>query len=266
MGKNILSFFQDKHQPNQPDKNECEDYNKWHQKVHGDEKAEEIYLSQWHETTMMLLSSSLKDIKAKNTKVLEVGCGVGDFTIYLAKQQIDVTAVDFSSKAIELARQKAKVQNQNIDFQIGNAQKLEFKDNSFDLLISCECLEHIPEPYLAIREFYRVLKPSGKLVITTENYSNAMLLYWLACWVRKEPFNSGEQVQPIEHFFVYWRVKRMLNLAGFEVKKMIGSHHVFLLLPRFHPSTFVKERFTNPFFAKLFLPFARHIAFEAVKK
>ncbi len=235
-------------------------YDRWHRSVHGGENPADIALEGWHENALSL-APNLTDLK-----VLEVGCGVGDFAIYLAKQNINVTAVDFSPAAIELAQTKANAQNISVEFQVADAQALPFADNTFDFIFSCECLEHIPVPQQALNELQRVLKPSGRLVLTTENYSNAMVLYWLACWLRKEPFNSGEQVQPIDHFFVFWDVKNMMQKAGFQVERMIGSHHVFLLLPRMHPHTFVIERFKNNPVASLLRPFARHMAFEAVKK
>jgi len=235
-------------------------YDQWHNTVHGQENLANIKLEQWH-INALSLSPDLKGLK-----VLEVGCGVGDFAIHLSTQQAKVTAVDFSAKAIELAVQKSKLQTNSVQFQVADAQSLPFENNSFDILFSCECLEHVPDPKLVLAEFHRVLKPAGKLVLTTENYSNAMVLYWLACWLRKQPFNSGEYVQPIEHFFCYWNVRSMINISGFRVEKIIGSHHVFLMLPRLHPHTFVKEKFENPLAASVFRPLARHMAFAAVKK
>jgi ubiquinone biosynthesis O-methyltransferase len=236
------------------------EYNQWHQKVHGAENPEAISLQDWHKNALSL-SPSLKDLA-----ILEVGCGVGDFAIYLADQGADVTAVDLSPQAIKMALKKSKAQNKTVDFQVANAQSLPFENDSFDIVFSCECLEHVPTPQLALSEFHRVLKPSGRLLLTTENYSNAMILGWIVCWIRKEPFNSGAGVQPIEHFFLFWRVKRMLKKAGFHVQNMIGSHHVFLMLPRFDPHTFVVEAFKTPLVKNLFCPFARHMAFSATKR
>ena len=238
---------------------ESRTYDRWHINVHGEEDASTIKLEEWHENALQLLPP------VKGLKVLEVGCGVGDFALYLSQQGAEVTAIDFSSQAIKLATEKTKVQGSNVNFMVADAQAVPFAENSFDLVVSCECLEHVPSPQLALNEMYRVLKPQSKLLLTTENYSNAILLGWLVCWLRKEPFNSGEQVQPIEHFFLFWKVKKMFIEAGFNVKTMLGSHHVFLLLPRCHPHTFVVERFKHNFMAKTLLPFARHMTFEAIK-
>jgi ubiquinone biosynthesis O-methyltransferase len=245
---------------NSPDKNSADAYNDWHREIHGGESPTAITLQEWHRNAL-----SISRIQ-NSLKILEVGCGTGDFAIHLAGQGADVTAVDFSTHAIGLAQDKSKAQSKPVNFQVADAQSLPFEDDSFDIVFSCECLEHVPDPQRALTEFHRVLKPSGRLVLTTENYSNAMLLGWLVCWLRKEPFNSGAGVQPIEHFFLFWRVRQMFRKAGFQVQMMIGSHHVFLMLPRFDPSTFVVERFENSIVRKLLRPFARHMAFAAIKK
>jgi 2-polyprenyl-3-methyl-5-hydroxy-6-metoxy-1,4-benzoquinol methylase len=71
-------------------------YDNWHQTVHGQDVLTESKLEGWH-IDALSLSPSLKDLN-----LLEVGCGAGDFAIHLSKQQAIVTAVDFSSKAIEI--------------------------------------------------------------------------------------------------------------------------------------------------------------------
>lgn len=235
-------------------------YDHWHTHVHGQENPAELKLESWHENALSLAPS------LQGKAVLEVGCGVGDFAIYLTQQADLVTAVDFSPAAIALAQKKAETQQVPVTFQVADAQALPFPDESFDVIFSCECLEHVPGPQQALREMSRILKPGGQLILTTENYSNAIVLYWLACWLRKEPYNSGEAIQPIDHFFVFWQVRRFFKRAGLKVHRMIGSHHVFLLLPRFHPHTFVVERFRNRWLANLFKPLARHMGFTAIKK
>jgi len=234
-------------------------YDAWHRSVHGAADAPALELAQWHHDALSL-SPPLQ-----GRRVLEVGCGVGDFAVHLARAGATVTAVDFAPVAIEMARARAAAHAETVDFRAADAQNLPFPDESFDLLFSCECLEHLPDPAQALREMTRVLRPGGQLMLTTENYSNAMLLAWVVAWWRREPFNSGSVAQPIEQFFLFWRVRRMLREAGLRVRRMIGAHHVFLLLPRFHPHTFVRERFRWPFFAWLFRSWARHVSFLAEK-
>jgi 2-polyprenyl-3-methyl-5-hydroxy-6-metoxy-1,4-benzoquinol methylase len=234
-------------------------YNQWHDRVHGQEAPEEILLQQWHQDALKLAGA------VGTVEILEVGCGAGDFSLHLAALGAQVTGTDFSPKAIEIAVSKGAVQASAARFQVADAQALPFLDQTFDLVLSCECLEHVPEPAKALAEMFRVLKPGGRLILTTENYSNGMLVYWLMAWIQRKPFNSGAGVQPIEHFFLYWRVLRLMRQAGFALLRMTGAHFVFLAVPGTHPHTFVRERIKTPWLANLLRPFARHISFELMK-
>ena len=59
----------------------------------------------------------------------------------------------------------------------GDAQQLPFADNSFDRIVSCETIEHLPDVRSAILEMFRVTRPGGKLFLTTPNYANLTGLY-----------------------------------------------------------------------------------------
>ncbi len=236
-------------------------YDQWHRTVQSETGDYVSHLKCWHFDALKLAP------ELAEKAVLEVGCGAGDFAIQLAHLGARVEAVDFSQHAIELAQRRAASQSVvALQFRQGDAQELPFADSTFDVVLSCECLEHLPDPQKALREMSRVLKPGGHLVLTTENYSNGMILAWIVAWIRRVPFNSGTEVQPLENFFVFWRVKEMMRNAGLAVQRMTGAHHVFLLLPGVHPHAFVKDKFQSAFLARLFRPFARHFSYEAVKQ
>ena len=69
--------------------------------------------------------------------------------------------MDLTETAIEVAREYAQLRGQNIDFQVGNCEKLNFDDESFDAVYSFGVLLHTPGIDAAIAEVRRVLKPGG---------------------------------------------------------------------------------------------------------
>lgn len=94
-------------------------------------------------------------------KVLDCGCGEGRLSNFLAEKDADVIAIDISSETIKVAKEKAA--NKNISFLVMDAEKLEFEDNSFDLIACAGILHHL-DIEKAYQELSRVLKPDGKII------------------------------------------------------------------------------------------------------
>src|SRR2546425_11196692 len=80
----------------------------------------------------------------KKGKALDVGCGLGTHSIYLAKKGFDVTGIDISPAAIENAKTKAEKQGIQVRFMTGNAYDLKFNDESFDFVFDRGCFHNIP--------------------------------------------------------------------------------------------------------------------------
>lgn len=96
--------------------------------------------------------------------VLEIGCGTGKNTVFLAQSASVVYAVDFSSGMIEKA--KEKVQADNVHFSLMDVtRRWEFEDGSFDLVTCNLVLEHIQNLSFVFSEVARVLQPNGYLFI-----------------------------------------------------------------------------------------------------
>jgi SAM-dependent methyltransferase len=73
-------------------------------------------------------------------RALDLGCGTGTTSIYLAQRGWHVTGVDFSPKAIELARDKAQRAGVKSDFHLGDVSRLDFLREPFDLIFDIGCL------------------------------------------------------------------------------------------------------------------------------
>lgn len=104
-------------------------------------------------------------LSGSSGKLLEIGCGIGVDSIQLARGGFDVTAVDLTEAAIEVARRFAASRGVSIDFRVGNAERLEFDDSTFAAVYSFGVLHHTPNIEKAIAEVRRVLEPGGTAYI-----------------------------------------------------------------------------------------------------
>jgi tocopherol O-methyltransferase len=102
--------------------------------------------------------------------ILDVGCGIGGSSLYLAEKfGAKVTGITLSP--VQANRAQARAQSAGLqartDFQVANALNMPFADNSFDLVWSLESGEHMPDKVKFLQECHRVLKPGGKLIFVT---------------------------------------------------------------------------------------------------
>jgi ubiquinone/menaquinone biosynthesis C-methylase UbiE len=99
-------------------------------------------------------------------RVLDAGCGSGRL-IPLICERIGpagfLVELDFASGMLELGRGKAN--GNNVTFVPGDAHALPFRDDDFDRIIALALLPHLDDKPLALKEFHRVLKPGGTLVL-----------------------------------------------------------------------------------------------------
>lgn len=108
--------------------------------------------------------------KGKKLKILDVGCGSGFFSILLAKQGHEVTGTDLTPEMIVNSKQLAEEEKVSCRFLVMDAEKLEFEDNSFDVVISRNLTWTLPHVKEAYAEWKRVLKAEGILLNFDANY------------------------------------------------------------------------------------------------
>jgi ubiquinone/menaquinone biosynthesis C-methylase UbiE len=124
------------------------------------ERVEEHrYQKEWH------IPSAANFAATSGLKVLEIGCGLGTDGAQFARAGADYTGIDLTEAAIDLARRRFALAGLKGDFRVSDAEKLDFADESFDLVYSHGVLHHTPDIEAAIGEVYRVLKPGGRAVI-----------------------------------------------------------------------------------------------------
>ena len=97
-------------------------------------------------------------------KVLEVGVGTGKNMPYYP-EGVQITAVDLTPGMLEYAKKRAAELNIDVDLQLGDAQNLDFPDDTFDDVVSTFVFCSVPDPTLGLKELLRVTKPNGRLLM-----------------------------------------------------------------------------------------------------
>ena len=108
--------------------------------------------------------NALKYIKSTD-RILEIGCGDGYGANILSQSQANITAIDIDIASIELAKEKYTAKN--VHFESFDGINLKYPDHSFDMVVSFQVIEHVNDVALYLNNIKRVLKPNGKLLITT---------------------------------------------------------------------------------------------------
>lgn len=103
-------------------------------------------------------------IKELKGKVLEVGVGTGkNIEHYL--NDVDITAIDFSEKMLERAKEKAEKYIKKVVLLQMDAQNMNFTDNTFDTVFTTCVYCSVPDPIKGLKEMRRVCKPNGQIIM-----------------------------------------------------------------------------------------------------
>ncbi len=125
-------------------------------------------ISMSHAQMLMNAQLALRLDLPNGSKVLDAGCGEGNVALYMAKNHgMNVEGIDLLDFNVTNAKKTALSQGitDMTKFQVGTYMNLPFADNYFDAVYTMETLVHAPDYKKALTEFYRVLKPGGKLVL-----------------------------------------------------------------------------------------------------
>jgi ubiquinone/menaquinone biosynthesis C-methylase UbiE len=142
----------------------------------------------------------------KRGKVLDLCCGAGTNTVYLAEKGFEVTAIDISRKAIAYAKEKAGHANVKIDFMIQSFVDLSFKDEKFDFVFDMGCFHHVEivDRPKFITGVHRVLKKAGNYLLTCFSYKNG------PAW------NHFTEKQLISLFSDYFNIREIRHVSSIE--------------------------------------------------
>jgi len=158
--------------------------------------------------------------------ILDIGCGTGSLMEQLALGGYDVSGVDASDECIQRTRERLSRFTQNTPRIVkkGRAEQIDFPDKSFDAVIAAEVLEHVEGDGLAVKEFYRLLKPGGLCLITVP--ANPAL------------WDASDEMSGHKRRYSKDDLLRLFNSASFHVEKVL--YLGFPLMRLYHRLVFLR--------------------------
>lgn len=178
-----------------------------------------------HDLNPQRLAFIRERIALKDARILDLGCGGGILSEALAREGATVAAIDLSSEQIDIARLHALESGLEVDYQMISSRALaEQLPGSFDAIACMEMLEHVPEPDAILADCRRLLKPGGKLFLSTINRnmrSFALAIVGAEHLLRLLPKGThryGLFLRPSE-------LARGLRDNGFELRTLEGLHY-----------------------------------------
>ncbi len=156
--------------------------------------------------------------RVKPGKALDICCGAGTNTVYLAQKGFSVTGIDISPTTVEIAREKAERAGVKIRFLVENFLNLPFKDGEFDLVFDMGCFHHVhPQDRLTyIKGVHRVLRRGGVYFLICFSYRNG------GAW------NHFTRKQLVQYFSGY-KIESMRHTSSLEGDNVVRYFYVVLM-------------------------------------
>jgi len=163
---------------------------------------------------------ALQAFKNTKGKLLDVGCGAGDFpeAFSFYRPDLKIFAFDISKKAIALAKKRKS----NIEFKVASAEKIPYPNNYFDIVTCFDVIEHVRDSEEVLKEIVRVLKKGGtfQTFIPAEDswFSPEGFLIKIG-WKAKEIYGGHP------HHYSREYIRKILKSSGFRIKKVLYGEH-----------------------------------------
>jgi 2-polyprenyl-3-methyl-5-hydroxy-6-metoxy-1,4-benzoquinol methylase len=181
-------------------------------------------------------------------EVADIGCGAGTQSLVWAEAGHSVHGLDINRPLLELAEKRAMVEGHEIDFRLGSSTALPWASGSIDVCVALELLEHVEDWQGCIREYSRVLRPEGVLLLTTTNKLcpfqkeyNLPLYSWYPVRLKRHVENLAVTTRPdLANYATYPAV----NWFSFYSLRDTLGHYGFLCMDRFDIMDLEKKRLT----------------------
>ena len=175
-----------------------------------------------HELNPARLAYVAERTGLRDARVLDVGCGAGLLSEAMAREGAQVTALDLAPELIDVARLHLLESVLQVDYQLVSAEELAAQaPASFDAITCMEMLEHVPDPGSILRACATLLRPGGKLFVSTLNRTPLAFAVaivgaeYLAGLLPKGTHDYKRFIRPAE-------LSAWLRDAGFELEDVSG--------------------------------------------
>jgi ubiquinone/menaquinone biosynthesis C-methylase UbiE len=166
----------------------------------------------------------------RDMDVLEVGCSAGGYVVLARSMGARrVAGVDVDKDALRRAREWAAQQRNGagIAMSVASVTELPFPDETFDLVICTEVLEHVPDARAGLAEIFRVLRLGGTLAVSLPN---VVSYFWgvercrpVRAIARMMGRRCDDDWEFLQHLrFPFWRTLWLVRAAGFEVRRRVA--------------------------------------------
>ncbi|MHC5065274.1 MAG: class I SAM-dependent methyltransferase [Planctomycetota bacterium] len=164
-------------------------------------------------------------------RILELGCGTGNFTLRLVARypEARITSVDAAAEMLELTRRRVAETGKGAGFEtlMTNFEEIDLPHSGFDLVASCISLHHVRDKAALFESLHQLLAPGGYFIFAdqmaagSERASDLNWQRWLA-FCREEPACSEEEIDQLlahseahDHYAPIYEQMRQLESAGF---------------------------------------------------
>ncbi len=169
----------------------------------------------------LIFGRLLRDVPLEGVLLLDAGSGGGHFSQAAAQRGARVTSLDMGLQLLAQVARRCESRR-----CVGSVLELPFRDGSFDVVLSTEVIEHTEDPRAALAELARVVRPGGRLVVTTPGRLWQPVVR-AATALHLRPYNGNE------NFSWPASARRTLESAGIRVEGCFGFNFLPLFVPVF---------------------------------
>ena len=158
-------------------------------------------------------------IRQDARRVLDLGCGNGGQSIYLARMGYEVYGIDVSEEAIKLARDYASQEQLDVTFLTQGCEQLSFEPDFFDAVICHGVLDHVPMETAidSVQEIQRVLRPGGLSLVSLASVRSSLFGEGLSSGQNTYVLEHGPEKGQIQHYFNEEEIRILLPAAQFRL-------------------------------------------------